>query len=135
LPVASGREEIALLDYRDFMAEAAGNPSGGPGITAVLNRRNEKANALIKALQNLKSLDEAYSVKGLSIRGLKKSLTLGRNNLYTQDNRTRLASELQRIVPVLDRERLFEDMTPRFSETDMPSYFDGEEVRPFGGPH
>ena len=124
-PVASGPESFAVLDYRDFMAEAKHQPTGGPQIVGVLNRRNPKVLALINAMGVFADFNALGRAAGVSAKGLRAALVLGSDHNYIPNNRTRLADALNALAQVLG-------VDLGFTPDDMPPYFDGGTVVPFG---
>lgn len=132
LPVASGPNRYAVLDYRDFMAESQWQPTGSPEIVGVLNGRNSKVRALLVALNMIKESQEFCRIAGGIVRHLRKVLTLGKNNIYNTNNRERLASTLTKLSRAIHTHSCEIERQEEFVIGDFPTYFDGGQVAPFG---
>ncbi|HHT9106775.1 MAG TPA: HD domain-containing protein [Candidatus Wujingus californicus] len=133
LPVASGPAELALLDYRRFMAESKSVPTGGTSdIVGVLNRNNNKVKKLLSVIKEFKSPQNIYKIYGKNFHNLRNSLKLGTLCKYKNFNRKLLAEELNNFLRILRKN--FREIVELdyFNETDFPHYFDGGESKPFG---
>ena len=126
MPIASGPDKYAILDYRDFMAEAKHTSSGNPSITAVINRRNHKATSLINGLRSLKSVNDFRRILGNDLKIVTKAMELGAENCYRPGTRQNLANALNILM------RCFVSQKELFEPNDFPSYFDGGQTQPFG---
>ena len=124
LPVASGPSHFAILDYRDLMAEVKNQPTGGPDITAVLNRRNPAIAALISKLSEVGITDLRMTIGQLRHR-LWKSLTLGTKNEYFPEAGISAIDVMIQLGQVFGLELGRESLT-------YPTYHDGGRAIPFG---
>jgi len=127
LPIASGPEEYALIDYRDMMAEIGMRPTGAPTIVAALNRRNPK---IARLLNRLDAFADANSLRR-ELRELfktwRKSFVIGDANRYSKTVAT-LVAVTNSVAATLGV-----SIDPIKSDA-IPAYMSDGEVIPFGRP-
>lgn len=124
IPVASGPSDMALLDHRDFMAELKLTPTGGPTITAVLNRRHPSVARLIQRLQRFPDITSLRVAIGSVRSDLWKKLALGRDHSYGDEAGLELSATLKGLAAAVGLGEL-----DRFH---YPPYLDGGRATPFG---
>jgi hypothetical protein len=130
-PVATGPSQFAFLDCRDHMLEAGGQYSGGPDIIAVLNRNNPKIKDLLNLLAQYETKRQLHDVAFSQATAFRKALKIGRANHYSFDALKRLLSAINELHKVL-LERAGAVVDVCYTEMDVPKYFAGGEVIPFG---
>lgn len=132
LPVASGPNRYAVLDFRDLMAESQLQPTGNSVIVGVLNGTNSKIRALLLEFKMIKDSKDVFRIAGGIVRDLRKALTLGRDNIYNTKNREVLASALTKLSKAVNSFTGTTQGPQEFDIGDFPAYFDGGRVTPFG---
>lgn len=131
----SGPREFAVLDYRDFMAEAvaASMQSGGPQILGILNYSHPKIAQLIEGLPHTDGPQSFRNHLRFSWKNLVSALVVGNHRRYEAHARQRLCECLNVFAAELRRAGHL-DHTISFVLEDLPAYFDGGTAIPFGTP-
>ncbi len=129
IPSVSSVQQFAVVDYRDWMAESKGTPTGTDRIAGVLNRKHPKVSNLLEELLKY----DIFSLKKIAyaeLKRLKDALTFGSKNLYNQNCRAKLRDSLNEFITIL-RKNGAKNLN-KFGVDDFPGYFDGGQVVPFG---